>query len=77
MRNRPEPIPQVHQDRQTVSFQISDGNARQSCILQTKFSTGVQARKYLMANWPIVERMARQALANGTFEDGRIKLVMM
>jgi hypothetical protein len=28
-------------------------------------------------NWPIIEKMARNALAAGTFEGGQIKLVMM
>jgi hypothetical protein len=49
----------------------------QGCILQTKFPTKVQAQKYLLTNWPIIERMARDALATGTFEDGQIKLVMI
>jgi hypothetical protein len=77
MRNRPEPTRQIHQGLQSVSFQFADGNERQDCILQTKFSTKVQARKYLLTNWPIIERMAREALASGTFEDGKIKLVMI
>lgn len=62
---------------QTVTFQIANGNARQHCILQTRLPTKVQAQKYLLANWPIIEKMARDALAAGTFEDGHIKLVMM
>jgi hypothetical protein len=62
---------------QTVTFQIANGNARQHCILQTRLPTKVQAQKYLLANWPIIEKMARDALAAGTFEDGQIKLVMM
>jgi hypothetical protein len=49
----------------------------QGCIPQTKFPTKVQAQKYLLTNWPIIERMARDALATGTFEDGQIKLVMI
>jgi hypothetical protein len=62
---------------QTVSFQIANGNARQGCILQTKFPTKIEAQRYLLANWPIIERMARNALAAGTFEDGQIKLAMV
>jgi hypothetical protein len=41
------------------------------------FPTKFEARRYLLANWPIIEKMARDALATGTFEDGQIKLVMI
>jgi hypothetical protein len=61
---------------QSVSFQIANGNGRQACTLKTKFSTEQQARRYLMANWPTVEKLAREALASGSFEDGQIKLMM-
>jgi hypothetical protein len=61
---------------QSVSFQIANGNMRQRCILQTELPTKLQAQKYLLTNWSIVEKMARDALAAGTIEDGEIKLVM-
>jgi hypothetical protein len=61
---------------QAVSFQIANGNARQRCILQTELPTQALAQKYLLANWPVVERMARAALTAGSLEDGQIKLVM-
>jgi len=78
MRKLPKPTEQeINQGPQTVSFQIANGNARQGCILQTNFLTKAQAEKYLLANWPIIERMARNALATGTFEGGQIKLVMV
>ena len=78
MRKLPEPTEQeIMEGAQSVSFQIANGNARQGCILQTKFPTKLQAQKYLQMNWPIIERMARNALAAGTFEDGQIKLVMI
>lgn len=78
MRKLPEPTEQeINEGAQTVSFQIANGNARQGCILQTKFPTKLQAQKYLLANWPVIETMARNALAAGTFEDGQIKLVMI
>jgi hypothetical protein len=62
---------------QAVSFQIANGNARQSCLLQTNLPTKVQAHKYFLANWPAVEKMARDALATGAVEDGQIKLIMV
>jgi hypothetical protein len=62
---------------QAVRFQIADGNTRRSCILQTKLPTQIQAQRYLLANWPIIEKMARDALARGTPADDQIKLVMI
>ena len=62
---------------QAVSFQIANGNMRQRCILQTGLPTKVLAQKFLLTNWLIVEKMARDALAAGIPEDGEIKLVMV
>ena len=61
---------------QAVSFQIANGNARQSCTLQTELPTKALAQKFLLANWSVIEKMARDALAAGNLEDGQIKLVM-
>jgi hypothetical protein len=78
MRKLAKPTEQeINEGPQTVSFQIANETARQRCILQTKFPTKVQAQKYLLTNWPSIEKMARDALATGTFEDGEIKLVMI
>lgn len=77
MRKLPMPTEQeVSEGPQSVSFRIANGNARQDCMLQTTFPTKVQAQKYLLANWPTIERMARDALAAGAIEDGQIKLMM-
>jgi hypothetical protein len=62
---------------QTVFFQIANGNARQACCLKTKFATQQQASRYLRQNWNNIEKMARDCLASGTFENGQIKLVML
>jgi hypothetical protein len=78
MRKLPEPTEQeIKEGPQTVSFQIANGNARQDCILQTSFPTKAQAQKYLLANWPAIEKMARDALAAGSIEGGQIKLMMI
>ena len=45
--------------------------------MQTKLPTQIQAQRYLLANWPIIEKMARDALARGTPADDQIKLVMI
>lgn len=77
MRKLPKPTEQeMREGPQAVSFQIAHGNARQACTLQTSFPTKVEARKYLLANWPAIERMAREALAAGAVEGGQLKLEM-
>jgi hypothetical protein len=78
MRKLADPSEQENNEAaQMVSFQILNGNLRQGCTLQTKFPTKVQAQRYLLANWPIIEKMARETLARGTFEGDQIKLVMI
>ena len=62
---------------QTVFFEIANGNARQACSLKTKFPTQQQASRYLHQNWNNIEKMARDCLASRTFENGRIKRVML
>ena len=68
---------EIMEGPQAVSFQIANGNARQRCILQTDLPTQALAQKYLLTNWPIIERMARAALAAGIPDDGQIKLAMV
>ena len=78
MRKVPVPTEQeASEGPQSVSFQIANGNVRRSCILQTNLPTKVQAQKYLLANWPAIEKMARDALAAGAIEGEQIKLVMI
>src|SRR5260370_9532067 len=73
-----EPTEQeVQEGTQTVTFQNGNGNGRHPWILQSRLPTKVQAQKYLLTNWPIIEKMARDALAAGNFEDGQSKIVMM
>ncbi len=50
---------------QAMSFLIANGNARQRRILQTELPTKALAQKYLLANWSVIEKMARDALAAG------------
>ena len=78
MRKNPKPTEQeIEEGPQAVSFQIANGNARQLCVLQTLLPTKAEAQRYLLANWPIIERMARDALATGAVEGGQIKLMMV
>ena len=77
MQKLAEPTEQeINEGPQAVSFQIANGNVRQRCVLQTQMPTKLQAQKYLLTNWTIIEKMARDALATGTFEDGEIKLAL-
>jgi hypothetical protein len=62
---------------QTVFFQIANGNSRQACSVKTKFPTQQQASRYLRQNWNKIEQMARDCLAKGSLEDGRVNLVMV
>ncbi len=62
---------------QNVSFQIADGNKRQDCVLKTKFSTQLQANRYLMTNWLTIERLARDAMTAGNIKDGQVRLAML
>ena len=73
MRKFPKPTEQeINEGPQAVSFQIADGNTRRNCTLQIKLPTKVQAQKYLTANWPIIEKMARDAATAGKMEDGQM-----
>lgn len=77
MRKFPDPTEQeLSEGQQAVAFQIANGNMRQNCILQTNLPTKVQAQRYLLANWPAVEKMARDALALGKVESGEIRVAM-
>ena len=77
MRKFAKPTEQeINEGPQAVSFQIANGNVRQRCVLQTELPTKLQAHKYLLTNWTTVEKMAREALAAGSVEDGEIRLVM-
>jgi hypothetical protein len=70
-------MPELEEGPRTVYFQIVNGNARQACSLKTKFPTQHQASRYLRQNWNMIEKMARDCLADERFEDGRINLVMI
>ena len=77
MRKPAKPTEQeVIEGPQAVSFQIANGNVRQDCVLQTGLPTKVQAQKYLLTNWLIIEKMARDALATGAVENGQIRIAM-
>ncbi len=67
---------EIREGPQAVSFEIANGNMRQRFVLQTGLPTKAEAQKYLLMNWSMIEKMARDALAAGTIEEGEIRLVM-
>jgi hypothetical protein len=77
MRNSLPSEIEMEEGRQTIFFQIANGNERQACSLKTKFQTQQQASRYLRQNWIRIEKMARDCLARQCFENGRINLVMI
>jgi hypothetical protein len=77
MKRFPPPTEQeLREGSQSVTFQIAHGNARYSCRLQTDLPTQAQARKFLLAHWIQVEKMARDYLESGIHDAGEVKLSM-
>ena len=63
MKRFPPPTEQeLREGSQSVTFQIAYGNARYAGRLQTDLPTQLQARKFLSAHWPQVEKMTRDYL---------------
>ena len=77
MRKRSPTETETLKGNQTVFFQIASGNRRQACSVKTKFLTQQQASRYLRQNWTKIEQMARDCLAKGSLEEGRINLIMV
>jgi len=73
----PTDSPTPMESGQTIFFQIANGNRRHACSVKTKFPTQQQAYRYLRQNWNKIEQMARDCLAKGSLEEGRINLVMV
>jgi hypothetical protein len=60
----------------TFHFQISNGGVRQACSVKVQAPSMQDATAFFRQNWPTIETMAREGLAGGSDEGGRIKLVM-
>jgi hypothetical protein len=77
MKNFPPPTERESREgSQSVTFQIAYGNARYACRLQTDLPTQLQARKFLSAHWPQVEKMTRDYLKSCPQNAGGVKLAM-
>jgi hypothetical protein len=60
----------------TFHFQISNGGRRQACSVKVQAPSMQDATAFFRQNWPTIESMAREGLAGGCDNSGRIKLVM-
>jgi hypothetical protein len=60
----------------TFHFQISNGGVRQACSVKVRAPSMQDATAFFRQNWPTIETMAREGLAGGSDEGGRIRLVM-
>ena len=60
----------------TFHFQISNGGVRQACSVSVQAPSMQDATAFFRQNWPTIESMAREGLACGSDNSGRIRLVM-
>ncbi len=60
----------------TFHFQISNRGGRQACSVKVRAPTMQDATAFFRQNWPTIESMAREGLAGGCDDSGRISLVM-
>jgi hypothetical protein len=77
MRRECQPI---DNDAETVAytfhFQISDRGARQACSVKVQATNFSDATAFFRQNWPMIETMARDRLANKCSDDRSIKLAV-
>ena len=60
----------------TFHFQISSGGGRKACSVKVQAPNIADATAFFRQNWPTIELMARDGLAEASGDNGRIKLVM-
>jgi hypothetical protein len=77
MRREREPI---NGDAETIAytfhFQISDRGGRQACSVKVQATNISDATAFFRQNWPMIESMARDSLANRCSDDSSIKLAV-
>ena len=59
----------------TFHFQISNGGGRKACSVKVQAPSMQDATAFFRQNWPTIELMARDGLADAS-HDSRIKLVV-
>jgi hypothetical protein len=60
----------------TFHFQISNRGGRQACTVKVQALNIHDATTFFRENWPTIESMARDGLANACQDNGGIKLTM-
>jgi hypothetical protein len=59
----------------TFHFQISNRGGRQACSVKVQAPNIQDATMFFRQNWPTIELMARDGMAGGARDNGRIKLI--
>lgn len=69
-----------HDDAETIAytfhFQISDNGGRQACSVKVQAANISDATAFFRQNWPMIETMARDSLANKCRDDRSIRLAV-
>jgi hypothetical protein len=77
MRRERQPI---NDDAETIAytfhFQISDKGGRQACSVKVQATDFSNATAFFRQNWPMIESMARDSLANRCSDDSTIRLAV-
>ena len=60
----------------TFHFQISNRGGRQACSVKVRAPNIQDATMFFRQNWATIELMARDGLAGGSRDSGRIKLIV-
>ena len=58
-----------------ILFEISNGEASQACSIKVSQESEVLALALFHTNWPVIGKMAREALDAGDIENDVIQLV--
>jgi hypothetical protein len=58
-----------------IFFEISNGRASQACCIEVNQPDEALALAFFHKNWPVIGKMAREALLAGEIENGEIRLV--
>lgn len=67
--------PRYDAGQRKIFFEIANGDAKQSCTITVSQEDEVLALAFFHKNWPVIGKMAQEALAAGELEDGTIQLL--
>jgi hypothetical protein len=75
MRRDNQPLNGADTTGYTFHFQISNGGGRKACSVEVLAPSMQDATAFFRQNWPTIETMARDGLADAS-DDSSIKLVV-